>query len=197
MNKHTSFNTQVYLESASWGAALMAINTSHLITRSPKSPNVAHMERASWDAAMMLTLTWLIISSILHYTLSLIITPELFPGRLYPGRVFRATTPVDSSVHLRHAPRDSEVPRTASTGPLETPYETPGLPCITSTVLYIYISSPLPRKGGYHLKASLRRSDDRPDLSDLGWSSHWEAHAKLSGPSDRPVSSNLSIIEHI
>ena len=59
------------------------------------------------------------------------------------------------------------------------------------------ISYPLPRKGGYPLQASLRRSGDRPDLSDLRWSSHWEAHAKLSGPSDMPVSSNISIIEHI
>ena len=119
---------------------------------------------------------------------------RIFPGRLYPGRVFRATTQVDSSAHPRHAPRVSEVPPTASTGLRETPYDTP---CLPLSHFNGSISYPLPRKGGYPLQASLRRSGDRPDLSDLGWSSHWEAHAKLSGPLDRPVSSNTSIIEHI
>ena len=112
------------------------------------------------------------------------------PRSIFLGRALRGTPPVDSSP-----------------GDMYTQYppwtrKSPELPPHAWSSLFPFngsLSYPLPRKGGYPLKASLRQTKDRPDLSDLGWSSHWETHAKLSGTSDRPVSSNIdiSISEHI
>ena len=112
--------------------------------------------------------------------------PSTSPGRLFPGRLVRATPPRDSELS-RKSPNC--LPRLSGNS----------LRHAWSSLDHFdgSLPTPLSRKGGYPLKASLRRSADRPNLSDLGWSSHWEAHAKLSGPSVRPVPSNISIIEHI
>ena len=50
------------------------------------------------------------------------------------------------------------------------------------------LTSLVPRKGGYPQIASIRRIDGRPDLSDVGWTSHYAFHTIRCGPSDRPVS---------
>ena len=90
------------------------------------------------------------------------------PRSIFLGRAFRATPPVDSSP-----------------GDLYTPHPTGTRNCLPrllgnplrhawSSLFHLNgpISSLLPRKVGYPLMASLRRFCDRPDLSDLGWSSH-------------------------
>ena len=66
------------------------------------------------------------------------------PSRSLPrnraGRLFRAGRPFRASAQPRNPPRDSEVPRSASLGPRETPYDTPGLPC--SMLLVCLLSYP-------------------------------------------------------
>ena len=62
-----------------------------------------------------------------------------YPGRLFLGRAYPATPPIDSSLgdlFTQPFPRDPEVPRIASPGFWETPYDTLGLPCFTSMVCY-------------------------------------------------------------
>ena len=136
------------------------------------------MENASRDAAMMQAL---VIRSLLQYTKFNNHSQTLPCNRA--SRLFHATALAGSSAQPRRetlpctTPRDMEVPRTASPDFQETPYHMPGLPCPT----------PLPREGGYPLNASLHWSDDRPEPSNLGWSSLWDPNAELSGLLDRPV----------
>ena len=114
-----------------------------------------------------------------HYSLN---NPSQSLPRNRAGRLFRAGRPFHASAQQRNTQRDSEVPRSASLGPRETPYDTPGLPC---SMLLIWLLS-YPERAGIP-NASLRRFDDRPDFSDLDKSSLWESTAWLGGLSDRPV----------
>ena len=90
-------------------------------------------------------------------------------GRLFPGRPVRTTLPRDSEV--------PELPPQASGNPLQHSW---------SSLLLLNgpLSSLLPRKGGYPRIASTHRIDNRPDLFDLGWSSHYDSHTMRCGPSE-------------
>ena len=155
------------------------------------------MERTSWDAA--------IHAHIINYYNPMYIVKtslQVFPGRLSPGRVFAHypsrfflgnSSPGDLSTPP--SPRDSEVPRTAFPGFGKPPTTfVCHLPCSYSTVPLTFL---VPRKGGYPQIAFIRRIDDRQDLSDVGWTSPYASHTIWCGPSDRPVSYNISIFTYI
>ena len=102
------------------------------------------------------------------------------PGDFPPGESSH-TTPVDSSpgdLSTAPSPRDSEVPRIASPGFGKPPTTLVVFPAPINGPL----TSPVPRKGGYPQIASIRRIDDRPDLSDVGWTSPYASRTTRSRP---------------
>ena len=110
---------------------------------------------------------------------------QVFPGRFSPGRVFAHypgrffpwnSSPGDLSTAL--SPRDSEVPGIASPGFGKPPTTLVVFPApINGLLTYL-----VPRKGGYPQIASINRIDDRPDLSDVGWTSPYASHTIRSRP---------------
>ena len=118
----------------------------------------------------------------------------------YPGRFFlrELSAQLPRSLFPRR-PVSSTLPQGLGSPPnclprlRETPYDTRGLPCFYSTVrCHLYY----PEKGVYPQITSIHRIDDRPDLSDLGWSSHYDSHTIRCGPSNKPISSNISIFTY-
>ena len=97
----------------------------------------------------------------------------MLPRESFPHNSLSNSSPGDLSA--QPSPRDSEVPRIASQGFGKLP--------MTLVVFLLLLNGPLtsllPRKGGYPQIASIRWIDDRPDLSDLGWSSHYDPHTTI------------------
>ena len=86
-----------------------------------------------------------------------------YPGRFFlgnssPGTLPRETCPINPPPGTRKSP--------------ESPPEASGNPLRHSSLLLFNgpLTSLVPRKGGYPQHSV--RIDDRPDLSDVGWTSH-------------------------